>query len=462
MKMQTTRLPQGVPFNYRDLYNQHRSRLLDAAEGLGIPCHELMQRLKARRLLEDFRPAQYVPDTFSHEEARAYLGLSVVDWRGLLRKMQRPLRGGTRTFPWAEYRPNTVNDAEFFQPEAVFWGPDIHTLAQEMGDEYKMSERPVCARMASAFRRRLSQILGIVTKGEKPVEPKLKHIDGPAPLTPSLDTWPETLPRDNDALVRMYGPYVYDCLRRSSKIKTDEELREITQQVWFNLFNGKVLERFLTAATTKLPRTLTLDETLNYLGVTEGQWANAWRYHAKKKSYWMPDPVQGKPLAEDSLYLTSDVITLDESGFLKGRRVRPRKGPKITGRGFKSYLMTSARNHWLNLCRTRRRRHQERPQEANLVLAPSSAGTYHKAKVREEAFSWEDSLTENEPAMEDMMDLARQLRRHEVDPHSEQGLFVLDSMTRGTPLKDALRLFGRAQMRQKAITLHSSSMELPS
>lgn len=451
--MQTTRLPQGVPYNYRDLYNQHRPRLLDAAKQLDIPCHELMRKLQARRVLEDFRPAQYVPNTFSYEEAREYVGLSSLQWRALLKKTERPLRGGSRTFPWAKYRPNLVEGADFFQSEAVFWGPDIQVLADEVAQAYETRERPVCARMATAFRRRLVQILAVVVKSgrlpEARVE-KVRRVDDPAPSAPSLDEWPESLPRDNDALVRMYGPYVYDQLRRASKIKTDEELREITQQVWLNLINGKVLERFLHTATTKLPRTLTLDETLDYLGITLGQWSNAWRYHEKKKSYWMPEPLQGLVLTASSLYLTSDIITLDESGFLKGRRVRPRKGPKITGRGFKSYLATSSRNHFLNLCRTRRRRHQERPQEANLVLAPSSAGTYHKAKVREEAFSWEDSLTENEPAMEDMVDLARQLRQHQVDPHSEKGLFVLDSMIRGVPIKEAIRLQARSQLRQKS------------
>lgn len=452
--MQTTTLPQGVPYNYRDLYNQHRLRLLDVAKQMGVPCHELMQKLQARRVIEDFRTAQYVPDTFSYEEAREYVGLSTPQWKALLKKMSRPLRGGTRTFPWAQYRPNTVNDAEFFQSEAVFWGPDIQALAGEVAQEYTDRERPVCARMATAFRRRLTQILALLLKSGQPsetvVEEKAPHVDSPAPVAPSLDEWPESIPKDNTALVRMYGPYVYDQLRRASKIKTDEELREITQHVWLSLINGKVLERFLDTATTKLPRTLTLEETLDYLGITIGQWSNAWRYHERKKSYWMPEPLQGKALASASLYLTSDIITLDESGFLKGRRVRPRKGPKITGRGFKSYLATAARRHFLNLCRTRRRRHQERPQEANLVLAPSSAGTYHKAKVREEAFSWEDGLTEVEPAMEDMMDLARQLRQHQIDPHSQHGLLVLDSVMRGMPLKEAIRLQARSQLRQKS------------
>lgn len=450
--MQTTRLPQGVPYNYRDLYNQHRLRLLEAAKQMGVPCHELVRKLQARRLLEDFRPAQYVPDTFSYEEARQYLGLDSGQWRSLLKKMGRPLRGGSRTFPWAQYRPNTVNDAEFSQPEAVFWGPDIQAISEDLPQVLESCERPVCARMATAFRRRLVQILSVVAKSTKPeaTPSKVRRVDDPAPSTPSLEEWPDTLPQDNKALVLMYGPYVYDQLRRASKIKTEEELKEITQDVWLSLLKAKVLEKFISTATTKLPRTLTLEDTLNYLGITLGQWSNAWRYHEKKKSYWLPEPLQGTALLPTSLYLTSDIVTLDESGFLKGRRVRPRKGPKVTGRGFKSYLATAARRHFLNLCRTRRRRHQERPQEANQVLAPSSAGTYHKAKVRDEAFSWEESLTEAEPAMEDMMDLVRQLRQHQVDPHSAQGLFVLDSMIRGTSIKDAIRLHARSQLRVKS------------
>jgi hypothetical protein len=371
--------------------------------------------------------------------------------------MRRPLRGGTRTFPWGNYRPNTVNDAEFHQPEAVFWGPDIEAISVELDAEFPNRARPVCARMLSAFRRRFSQMLTVVSKSasvkvERPAAP----VETQAPLTPSLDEWPDILPRDNEAFVKMYGPYVYDLLRRCSKIKTDEELREITQQVWMNLFNAKFLDKFIQKATTQMPRTLTLSETLDYLGITSGQWKSAWAYHQRKKSYWMPAPIQGKTLESDSLYLTSDIITLDESGFLKGRRVRDRKGPKVTGRGFKSYLTRAARNHWLNICRTRRRRHKERPQEDNLVLAPSSAGAYRKVKIMDEGLSWEESLTDSdrEVPMEDMMDLARRLRRdmlrHEVDPHSEMGMFVLDAVTRGASVKDAVRLYGRSQVRQKA------------
>lgn len=445
-------LPVGIPSNYRELYTGYKPQLTERADKLGVPVSALLTHLRETGLIEGFDLRRYVPSTFTREDAIKFLGVTESAFRSILRKASREnfkVRHGNRTLPWYEALPNTVNGRVAQDSEAIYWGPDILRLANFMDEHGLLRDRPECSRLVSSFRRRLGGLLAKMVAPVPEAAPVVAEepiaIDAVVDEPVSEDSfWPRDLPRDSTDLVKMYGDYVFDQVRRVSRIQTEEELAEVTQQVWLDILKSDVLGKFVEAASTKLPRTLTVDEALGYLGVTFTQWTSAMAYHKRKQSFWMPTPVKGTHFSKDSLYLTSDIQTLDESGFLKDNRMAERRKPEVTGRGFKSYLSQAIKNHFKNLLRTRSRRHKERGMDPRAALVSDSSGVFRKVAMIEDGFSWEETLTDDAPvSMEDMIDMATAMKRHGVDPTSEDGMAVLDSMSRGQTLKSAARIQGR-------------------
>jgi hypothetical protein len=453
-------LPRNVSRNYRELYATYRPQLTEAAAKHGLSVSEILTRLRARRVIEGFLVESHIPLTFTWDEAVAFLGLTDTRWQAVLKRASIPVhRGRSGGVPWANVRPWTIakGDADgrlarASDRTALYWGPDILVVADFMDEHGLTRKTPECARLESAFRRRIGWFLSTLKvkpseKKARTVKPErtIEEVVSKPPVV--LPEWPKDLPHDQEEMLRMYGPYVFDQVRRISTIKTEQELEEVTQEMWKSLVQSDVLGKFMEAARTKLPRTLTLAETLSYLGVSHKQWVNAVAYHQRTKS-WMPTPVKGTPFGKDALYLTSDIQTLDASGFLKGRRNAERANPGVTGRGFKSYLAQAVKNHFKNLLRTRFRRHKERPLDPKVALASDGSGLCHKAAVIEDSNSWEEHLTDagSEPDMESLIDFTRQLRRYGVDPNTEIGFTILDNMSRGVTLHQAMRQAGQQVM----------------
>jgi len=450
--------PVGVPSDYRELYSLFRPLLTAKASERGTTVSEVLSELRRQRVIEDFDIDRSIPDSFSMEEAARFLGLSDAEWKKVLKKTCLPLRYGTRTLPWACVRPKTHED-EYVQPsklDVIYWGQSILAISDFLYDNDVPTARPESARIALAFRRRLGWFLSRIRVEAKParVEPEVPLAEVVDKPVGEITKWPKELPRDEDELQKMYGGYIFDQVRRASIIKTDEELREVSQEVWLKLIEANVLGHFLEAARTKMPRTLTLEDVLGYLGITHGQWKNAMAYHRKNPSFYMPKPVKGTATGLESLFVTEQIQALDESGFLKGRRGEPRRHPEVTGRGFKSYLATCVQNHFKNLLRTRSRRHKERTIEPKMALAANESGIFQKVTTIEDASSWEENLTDDtgvDIPIEDLIDLADRFRQHGVDPVSDQGLEVMDLMTKGHTLRSAIKAQNRTLTRQKIV-----------
>jgi hypothetical protein len=445
------RLPFGVPGNYRDLASCYGAVLALTATGLGISVEELVASARCAKLVELFDIEEHFPSRFTWDEAKAVAGMNDDQWHKFLVYTKKAASG--LALPYANIRPYTLKGgegpgpAEPWDMEAVYWGSDILRVLDFMDTHKIRRHKPTCSALVSAFKLHLEEFLDSVRRIK--IAAATKAVDASlAALEAVDDGWPEDLPRNNNELVKMYNEYVFDQVRRVSKIKTDDELEEVGQQVWLNLIHSKVLEKFIEAAKTKLPRTLTLKEVCGYLGITSQQWASAVAYSEKTDSFWMPIPVKGTAVSVDALYLTEDIQTLDNSGFLDGRRNAEREHPEFSGRGFKSYLTMAVKNHFKNLLRTRSRRHKERGVDSKVVLSPNTAGTYHKAYTSEEDVSWEENLADgNDLPMEDLLDLKDALDRNGVDPTTDDGVDILDHMTRGLTLKAAVTYHGRQQGR---------------
>jgi hypothetical protein len=443
------RLPVGIPNNYPELASLYRQDLMVTAKGLGVSLEDLVKSAQEAQFLEHFSIEAHFPLKLSWDEACAFSGLTCDQWHRFLVNTKNPPKGSR--LDWAEARPNTMADgalqggeaqgpAEPWDMAAVYWGTDVLRVTDFFDANKLKRGRSSCPALVEAFSIELGEFLEstrrqAVSKATDRMTASLAEIGedaGPA--------WPADLPRTNSEMERLYGEYVFDQVRRVSRIKTEDEIQEVCQQVWLNLIQSQVLEKFIETAKTKLPRTLTTLEVLGYLGITLRQWAGAVAYADKSHSIWVPLPVKGLHLEEDALYLTEDIQTLDTSGFLEGRRYAPRQHPEFSGRGFKSYLTTAIRNHFKNLLRTRSRRHKERGVDSNVILTPTSSGSFHKSYTSEEDGNWEANLADNTDLdMESMLDLKHALERHGVNPLTDSGINVLDHMVRGLTVKSAVR-----------------------
>lgn len=438
-------LPIGVPRDYLELGAVYGRRIRETAARAQLPIAVLAERLRSARTVESFIVDEHLPSTFTWDEARAFLGCKTdTTFRDLLLKTSRRTYKGQ--LPWSTVRPYTTNSicgagpAKADDRTSVFWGPDILRLADFLDQHQVVRQQvPECQELVRSFGAHFEAVLADVTPELRPA-PVVEQ----APPKKKAAEWPKDLPRNYDELAAMYTTYIGEQVRRVSKNKSEEELREVYQQVWYNLLNSRLLEHFFETAKSKLPRTLTLADSLGYLGVTFDQWKAAVEANQKDPSeFWLPKPIKGEALdlSDETLFLTEDIQTLDASGFLADAR-GTRQHPEFSGRGFKSYLTRAVRNHFYNLLRTRRRRHKERGVAANVVLTNSTAGTYHKAYVSEDGFQhWEDQLVDSgDVSMEDMLDLKATLDRNGVDPLTLDGQGVLDSMSFGAmTVREALR-----------------------
>jgi hypothetical protein len=437
-------IPVGIPQDYRELFGCYRAVIEASAKKLGLSCADVLRSLREKRTIEDFDFRRHAPNTFNRDEVLLYMGLNSSQWKTLFKATRIPVSSGTsRTMPWWRQRPLQINgDGGYAKTDAlntIYWAPDIIRMRDSLGEHVPVP-RPICHRLVRSFRARLGQMLSRVRAPRpsslKPPTSIKSELD--KPLSAKLSSWPSDLPKNPEEMMTLYGDYVVGQVRRISKIRTEEELREVVQYTWEVILSSDVLGKFVLSAQTKLPSTLTFEETLGYLGVTKVQWSNALAYR-QSRNMWMPIPVKGS-IGTGDLYLTSDVQTLDESSFLKNRRTQPRKHPEVSNRGFKSYLGMAISNHFKNLLRTRSRRHKERCLDSTTTLIPSSTGDYHRT-YNEEGGSWEDSLVSVQHCdMESLLDMASEMRRKGINPLSDEGHLILDHMTRrGMTINMAIR-----------------------
>lgn len=125
---------------------------------------------------------------------------------------------------------------------------------------------------------------------------------------------------------------------------------------------------------------------------------------------------------------------------------RPHNLP-VTSLGFKTYLLQAIHRHFLNLCRTNRRRfNREHPMTEDTALVADSSGTFHKAGAFEGIHGWEDTLVGETLDSDDLYDCIA-FKRNAEKACNEAGIdlsrineFVMGSANDGAgPTPEAMR-----------------------
>ncbi len=370
-----------IPCKYREILKWYSVELGEASKKTGLTESDLLAKLEEGKLLSKFEKglpellklSGETPIVLTSLESRRHLGISKEVWEKLLSLVtgETPSNLG-----WENVLPGLTQGSSVWDPRALFWGPDIGRLGTFL-DAFYAGARKVrrCPSAVEAFRSLLVKALSAIVP-EAPVEDvKVTKPLLAATASASAPEWPEGLPQNNTTLVAEYGLCVSQHVNRICKIRSQEELDDVCQQMWIQLFAVDILSKFVTAAKTKLPRTMTLGDALGYLGIKHSQWVTAVTRNNKDQEYWVPMPINGKRTSLDAIYRTDDIKTLDEQGFLEDRRTEPKVNPAVSGRGFKSYLLKAVSNHFKNYLRTKSRRHKERTADPRNVFA-NDGGIY--------------------------------------------------------------------------------------
>lgn len=404
-----------IPFG--SICAQSRNLLVEKTKESGLDEVKLLVELE-----KAFCPQ--APDALSVPEILDLMGITESQWGWILDE--------TTSGDWKHLSLNRVS-------KDLFWAPDVVRLTTDLlGKGWLSSNLPLVLRQ---FERLVEAYCKPAAEVVVEVPPPVSIIRCKPAATPKSQS---DLPVDYNDLHRKYSEYIGTQIRRYSKIRNKEELQEVYQQVWVSLMGARILAKFTETAETVLPSTLTFPETLAYLGVTEEQW---WS-ERKNSKQWVPDPISGSTRDGTALYLTTDIETLDVSGFLKNERGE-RSRPGVTGRGFKSYLAKAVRNHFYNLLRTRSRRHKERGVDSSrrtVVMNSTGACSSVRSSV-EDGNVWEENITDEWKThlpMEDMVDLSASLKEYDLDPNQSEDLDILDSFLRNDmTLKETMRKYGR-------------------
>jgi hypothetical protein len=235
--------------------------------------------------------------------------------------------------------------------------------------------------------------------------------------------WPEGTPCDYDELVREYGDFVARAVARYNKV--DRNFRDLLQEVWSKLLSSQVLEKFVDSSARRLPEMMTAREACDLLGLEWPQWKKA-----MQRRKFLPNPVQGTRCSRTAVFKTMDVIDMDDVMHTTSRP-QPRVRPPLSSRGFKAYLQRAIHNHFANWCRTRSRRYKEQLLSPQSVLGRESDGCFQRKAEIEGVSSWENSITQAGTLdEEDMVDLLGTLRKANFDINSDEGVEVLDFLTR--------------------------------
>jgi len=217
--------------------------------------------------------------------------------------------------------------------------------------------------------------------------------------------YPATLPKSDAELYNTYKGLVLANCRKILKYGFDIEDAE--QEIWTRFCHTNIRQKYLQHGVLKrLPATLTGDVIVDYLGITWDIWETMF-----SEAVNPPMPLKGNYLDDDAEFKTSDIQELDKSGYFKERPM-PRYLPPFACclQLFEIYLRSAVQNLARNMIRKKERRFSKDQPMTNphVFLASSSASSYKVARSdSENKESWEDSLTSQYPAADDLCDAHR-------------------------------------------------------
>ena len=285
----------------------------------------------------------------------------------------------------------------------------------------------------------------------------------------TADNWPEGVPRDYNELGRDFGDYITKRVKGYNKV--GRNLDDLVQHTWLKLIESRVLEKFVKRANSTMASTMLAEEACGFLGITFEQWETMLRDGHTDEEMWAPTPLAGEPYTPTALFATAEILIIDEIDPWD-ERPNPKELPKVTAKGFRSYLSTAIHNHFANFCRTERRKNREQLLPPSMVLAKQSDGAWHQAIEIQDYTSWESTLVGeafNDDEMASAVDFRDQLkdafdkekgldwdsllstnRSGRATVASQRGLEVLDFIAQGYTIREAVKAQCRAQVRARA------------
>lgn len=189
----------------------------------------------------------------------------------------------------------------------------------------------------------------------------------------SVGRWPENLPKTYPELLEQQGAFIAHLLRRYNAV--DHDIRDLFQEIWKQLQAADVLGKYAESLGSEPPEYVTTDEGMAFLGVTEDEFValmDEAHIKVKGRNLWKFDPIV--------------TLSHEHPRFLGFIGELPT--PKASKKHFQGYLTRAVRNHFINWCRTRSRKHRERPGADMTFLAKNK-------KDEERKQNWEENI----PAM---------------------------------------------------------------
>jgi hypothetical protein len=210
---------------------------------------------------------------------------------------------------------------------------------------------------------------------------------------------PDHLPRSNEEVVQAYQSLVLSVVRR--RLKFGLAFEDAVGEVWLKLVASDIIRKFINTATDprKFPSTITVDEAVEFLGVSWGAWCEMVDHYPKA-----PSPVKGSSKDPGALLDGESVLALDREGYFKQRHaLRRLPAASVTLSRFENYLRVAADNHMKNVLRTQDRRFNKEATQGAVVL--SQTGDVFKRSVAvDENTSWEATLRDEDPLVDEVLD----------------------------------------------------------
>lgn len=248
---------------------------------------------------------------------------------------------------------------------------------------------------------------------------RLWHDNGPD----CLCAWPVGLPRDFDEMYRTFKDFVEKKVQSYNKVERNFE--DLLGEIWLKLIHADLLNKFVARAARALPETIFAHEAADLMGLTWEEFTIALYHMPKSKMGLNFNPVEvtddnklvdvkmkrdhklGVAIVDrEALFKISDVEALDDAYPKYGQAARtlPRRITlELQSLGFKAYLTQAIHNHFVNWCRTRKRRYQDLLLPATAIVQVTDTGAYQHTGHNFEATDWESRLVSLAMNDEDML-----------------------------------------------------------
>lgn len=224
---------------------------------------------------------------------------------------------------------------------------------------------------------------------------------------------PYHIPRSNDEVVQGYASIVVSAVRRH--LKYGIAFEDAISEVWLKLLASDIVRKFLNTATKYFPTTITVDEAVEFLGVSWDAWCKMVDNYPQA-----PAPTKGSAKDPAALLESEAVLTLDRCGYFTERHdFRRLPSSSVTLARFENYLRVAANNHMKNLLRTQDRHFNKESTQGPSVL--SRTGDVFKRSVAiDENIAWESTLRSEDPLVDEVLDghfIARALLAQRLGVH---------------------------------------------